>query len=214
MAKFMCQFWSFVGTSFGIVILDECGKVQYASANVNEYLKRAFDHSPSGTLQDLPPQLLNWLATTATAKPFCQCHAGRRLVVTSQLDGNAARILLFTEQRHIFCAEELKKVGLTTRESEVLRWMAEGKSYEVIGTILKMSKRTAENHVQSIFKKFDVSTRREAVLHALDALGHQDFAATSGDTLAHWSNSCLNCPGSGLKTTRAARSPERNLPAE
>lgn len=209
MAKFMCQYWSFVGTSFGIIILDQRGKVQYASTNVTQYLERAFGCSSSGALQSLPPQLLDWLgagangslrpASAAEPKPLCQCHAGRRLVVTSQLDDNAARILLFTEQRHIFCPEELRKLRLTTRESEVLRWMAEGKSYEVIGTILKMSKRTVENHVQSIFKKFDVSTRREAVLHALDALGHQDFAVTPGITPADWSASCLNCPGSGLK---------------
>lgn len=201
----MCQFWSFVCTSFGIVILNERVKVQFATANVSGYLERYFNYSHAGALQRLPPQLSDWIGTgegaTPASKPLCLCRAGQRLVITLSFEDNGSKILLFSEQRNFLCAEELKKTGLTPRESEIMRWVAEGKDYSVIATILEASRRTVENHMQSIFKKFGVSTRREALLHVLDALGNPEFATTPAGGSTGWSASCFDCPRSGLKGT-------------
>jgi NarL family two-component system response regulator LiaR len=56
---------------------------------------------------------------------------------------------------------------LTTREMEVLKLMAKGMSNQDIATELGIGVRTVKGHLVSIFAKMRVSSRTEAVLHAL-----------------------------------------------
>ena len=58
--------------------------------------------------------------------------------------------------------------GLSSREVEVLRLVAEGCSNPEIGRRLGVSRRTAEHHVQHIYTKLGVSTRAAAALFALE----------------------------------------------
>jgi DNA-binding CsgD family transcriptional regulator len=53
-------------------------------------------------------------------------------------------------------------VRLTPRETEVLRWVAQGKRNREIGLILNVSSRTIQKHVQSILDKLSVETRGAA----------------------------------------------------
>jgi DNA-binding NarL/FixJ family response regulator len=57
--------------------------------------------------------------------------------------------------------------GLTPREAEVLRLLAEGYSNPGIADALFISPKTAANHVASILAKFGVESRTAAVSHAL-----------------------------------------------
>lgn len=52
--------------------------------------------------------------------------------------------------------------GLTKREAEVLHWLAAGKSNKDIGTILAISPRTVEKHLERIFQYLGVETRTAA----------------------------------------------------
>lgn len=52
---------------------------------------------------------------------------------------------------------------LTTREREILQWIALGKTNDEIGSILGFSIYTVKNNVQSIFRKLNVSNRAQAV---------------------------------------------------
>jgi DNA-binding NarL/FixJ family response regulator len=56
---------------------------------------------------------------------------------------------------------------LTTREREVLALLVEGLSNQQVADRLVLSKRTVEHHVGSIFAKLGVSTRAEALAHAV-----------------------------------------------
>jgi DNA-binding CsgD family transcriptional regulator len=51
---------------------------------------------------------------------------------------------------------------LTSREEEVLHWIAEGKSNWDIGRILGCAEETVKKHVQHIFRKLGVETRTAA----------------------------------------------------
>ncbi len=53
---------------------------------------------------------------------------------------------------------------LTPRESEVLHWIAEGKSNPEIAIILELSRRTVHKHVQHILKKIRVESRGAAMV--------------------------------------------------
>lgn len=52
---------------------------------------------------------------------------------------------------------------LSERETEVLCWVALGKTNPEIGNILRISGFTVKNHMQRVFKKLDVTNRAQAV---------------------------------------------------
>ena len=57
--------------------------------------------------------------------------------------------------------------GLTPREQEVLRHVAEGKSNRQIADLLYVSERTIENHVHHILAKLDLPSRSAATGYAI-----------------------------------------------
>jgi DNA-binding CsgD family transcriptional regulator len=60
-------------------------------------------------------------------------------------------------------ADALAARGITSRESEVLGWVATGRSNRAVAEQLGLSDRTVQKHVQRCFRKLDVRTRGEAV---------------------------------------------------
>jgi DNA-binding NarL/FixJ family response regulator len=58
--------------------------------------------------------------------------------------------------------------GLSSRELEVLRLVAGGKTNKEIATELVLSERTIERHVSNIFAKLAVSTRAAATAFAFE----------------------------------------------
>jgi len=63
-----------------------------------------------------------------------------------------------------------KNFGLTTREAEVLAWLATGKSNRDIGSILDLSPRTINKHLERIHSKLGVENRTAAAAMALNAM--------------------------------------------
>ena len=59
-----------------------------------------------------------------------------------------------------------RQVGLREREVETLTWAARGKTFEEIGTILSLSKRTVEFHLENARRKLGVATRTQALIKA------------------------------------------------
>lgn len=64
----------------------------------------------------------------------------------------------------------LKILGLSDRESEVLFWIAQGKSNADIADILNLSIWTVKRHIANIFDKLGVTTRFSAVVLALETM--------------------------------------------
>jgi len=60
--------------------------------------------------------------------------------------------------------------GLTQRESEVLLWIARGKSNRDIGDILGLSPRTVNKHLEQVYTKLGVENRASAAIKATHAL--------------------------------------------
>lgn len=68
-------------------------------------------------------------------------------------------------------APDWKPPHLTDRESEVLLWVARGKTNRDIGEILGMSPRTVNKHLEHIFEKLGVETRTAAAAAAVRQYG-------------------------------------------
>lgn len=65
-----------------------------------------------------------------------------------------------------------KKLQTTERESEVLYWIAKGKTNKEIGEILSMSPRTVNKHLEQIYKKLNVENRTAAAAIAIKILSN------------------------------------------
>lgn len=64
----------------------------------------------------------------------------------------------------------LVRKGLTRREADVLRWVAEGKTNAEVGIILGISALTVKKHLENVYDKFGVENRTSAVIIALEAM--------------------------------------------
>jgi LuxR family transcriptional regulator, maltose regulon positive regulatory protein len=56
--------------------------------------------------------------------------------------------------------------SLSTREGEILNWIAQGRSNKEIARILSITPETVKTHVKHIFNKLDVEKRAQAVSRA------------------------------------------------
>ncbi|OYU81925.1 MAG: DNA-binding response regulator, partial [Burkholderiales bacterium PBB5] len=65
----------------------------------------------------------------------------------------------------------LATAALTPRETEVLSWVAKGKTNRDVGEILGLSPRTVNKHLEHVFEKLGVETRAAAAALASRELG-------------------------------------------
>jgi DNA-binding CsgD family transcriptional regulator len=73
-----------------------------------------------------------------------------------------------TPQACSACASRIatSAARLTARETEVLLWVARGKTNRDIAEILGMSPRTVNKHLEQVFEKLGVETRTAAAAAA------------------------------------------------
>ena len=104
----------------------------------------------------------------------------RAEVRVRRLDGDAADAVLAAAGHRVRRRRE-GPAGLTTREVEVLRLLAQGLSNKEIAQRLVISPKTAGNHIEHIYAKIDASSRATASLFALQhgLLPEEQLAALS-----------------------------------
>ena len=130
----------------GVILLGLGGEVEFASPPIHRLLREFF---PATTGERLPTALVEWLES-GDAKPLIRRRDGRRLTVERV---NGALVL---EERH-------ERIQLSTRESEVLAWVARGKTNAEIARLLWLAPKTVGKHLEHVYAKLGVSTRTEAV---------------------------------------------------
>jgi len=85
-----------------------------------------------------------------------------------RLDAEAVNAVLAGAGRATRTERRRPPAGITARELEVLRLVAEGCSNPQIAERLVISRRTAEDHVQNIYQKIGASSRAAAALFAME----------------------------------------------
>ena len=85
--------------------------------------------------------------------------------------GEAMWLLSELPAGDVAAAQRLATAALTPRETEVLSWIAKGKTNRDVGEILGMSPRTVNKHLEHVFEKLGVETRAAAAALASGKLG-------------------------------------------
>ncbi|WP_234192253.1 response regulator [Pseudacidovorax sp. NFM-22] len=138
------------------VVVDTQGRIAWRSPQAADWLARLGAEATPGLL---PPSLGPALQPGAVV----QVLAGTlRLSVRNLGSANLGETLLLLAQERGAPTDRLAEAALTPRETEVLSWLAKGKTNRDIAEILGMSPRTVNKHLEHIFEKLGVETRAAA----------------------------------------------------
>jgi two-component system invasion response regulator UvrY len=78
------------------------------------------------------------------------------------------KVLDIIMEKHFSVAPESEPTVLTTRETEILKFIAHGHSTQVIADTLFLSPHTVQTHRKSIIKKLNIKSPTEFVIYAMD----------------------------------------------
>ena len=124
----------------------------------------------------LPAEVTEWMARAAEGGAEHATHLwslGERKIELAYLGQVKAgeRLLRVTQVEPRQDVERLRRhFALTGREAEVLLWIARGKSNKDISTVLGISPRTVNKHLEQIFEKLGVENRASAAALTIQAL--------------------------------------------
>ena len=162
----------------GLVILNTEGQVQFITPQAVGWLEAYFS-KPTGSLQ-IPDHLWAWVkhqvAVTQNPDSPKAClplrieQADKQLVIRLVVEPGAQYLLLLEEQT-LSSLNSLELLGLSPRETEVLSWVMKGKENKEIAAQLSVHKSTIRKHLESIYRKWEVQSRTEAIAQALKKLG-------------------------------------------
>lgn len=144
--------------------VDALGQVRWRSPAAHEWLRNYLVDDAY-----LPPSALVWLSEGGN-DALSILVDGRRLTL-SRLAGDGSGTTLLVRRRASVPEPQVlsARFGLTTREAEVLYWVACGKINKDVAEILGMSARTVDKHLQHVFEKLHVETRTAAASMVADA---------------------------------------------
>jgi DNA-binding NarL/FixJ family response regulator len=156
--------------------VDARGAITWATPRARQWLEAHLDEetSPEGWSRlHAWLELCNRSDGRGSVVPLTLSRDDVRLRITDAgLISGGDRLLLLQEQRADVTARTLADAyGLTTRETEVLGWIAAGKTNRDIAQILGMSPRTVNKHLEHIYVKLGVETRAAAAAIATQTLG-------------------------------------------
>ena len=126
----------------------------------------------------LPASIDDWLrrqdltadASVTPLGPLVAERDGRRLTI-QLLRSNGGPFLLLSERKLHIAPADIASLGLSPRETEVLAWLAHGKSNAEIAGILGLSPTTIKHCLERVYGKLDVGTRAAATAVAVTVAG-------------------------------------------
>jgi DNA-binding CsgD family transcriptional regulator len=164
----------------GLVVLNGVGSADEPSPAAAALLSRWF---PGQSASGLPQQVDEWLRnldTEASRRPTWPLvfeEGGRRLVVRKivAIEPSDRNVLHISEHPAGRSGQDLTRLGLSPRQSEVVRMAADGQSNAEIARDLGLSVRTVEGHMAQALERLGVRSRTAAanLIHQLDVRDNQ-----------------------------------------
>lgn len=144
----------------GTVLLDYQGRVAWRSPQATTWLDETFGNHEQG--QQAATDWLSQALREGESGAAPSRHG--RLLARGLGRGSLGESMLLLRQasQDELAAQRLHDIALTPRETEVLSWLAKGKTNRDIADILGMSPRTVNKHLEHIFEKLGVETRSAA----------------------------------------------------
>ena len=152
----------------GVVLVDALGRIAWRSPQAALWLQAIGQDVPTapGQLPKAAGQLPKALEAALNATDDRVVHTATEPVLSVRNMGRAAlgetMLLLELQREGHAAASRLAHAALTPRETEVLSWLAKGKTNRDIADILGLSHRTVNKHLEHIFEKLGVETRAAA----------------------------------------------------
>ena len=160
-----------------VIILDEDLRVQLMSAETAQCLQTYFPGvSSAGQLPDFVSSWVRYQVDRLQSPlelPFSRLSltielAGRKLILRLVPDRAAGHYLLLLEEQESLSLKALEYLGLSCRETQVLLGLIKGLDNSAIAQQLGMKSATVRKHLENIYRKLRVHSRREAVSKALE----------------------------------------------
>jgi DNA-binding response OmpR family regulator/DNA-binding CsgD family transcriptional regulator len=159
-----------------LLATDINGQARWCTRQAADQLSTIIASTDAGEIK-LPTEVSSQLAQLIAAGEVGQTHGlgapGHSNITVSFLGVNGQDEFLFSlspdaakSGEEVLCAA----YALTSREAEVLVWIAHGKSNREISEILLISPRTVNKHLERIFAKLGVENRASAASVALRVL--------------------------------------------
>ncbi len=156
-----------------LITVDREGHILWGTPQAHALLAKA-QIDKTWQDQQLAPQVKSWLAVGVHGQQSNLLLEGLtyplELKWVSQQSGNEYLIRLIDGDRPSGSTLLKAKLAVTERESEVLHWIANGKTNREIAEILEMSPRTVNKHLEQLFPKLGVENRTAAAGVALRVL--------------------------------------------
>jgi DNA-binding NarL/FixJ family response regulator len=148
-----------------LLVVSPDGRIRFATARATRWLKD-FSFSPSDRL---PRAMAGWLdEVISSSRPsrFILDRAGMQLCLQI-IYREPKSVCLLLEQRAKPIASNDWRGLLTQRQSEVLSWVARGKTNAEIAKILSLKTGTIGKYLERIFPKLGVENRTAAASFVL-----------------------------------------------
>jgi len=158
-----------------VILLGPGRRIRQMSARARDLLTSHFHWSDRSVL---PAPVDDWLrrqgltvdASVAPLRPLVVERDDRRLTIQILRD-RGGPFLLLNERKLRIAPADIASLGLSPRETEVLAWLAHGKSNAEIAAILGLSPATIKHCLERVYGKLDVGTRAAATAVAVAAAG-------------------------------------------
>ncbi len=152
---------------------DTDGNIIWATPQTHALFTRA-KVNDTWKKEALAPQLASWISHSPKVN---HCIAIKNLdyplnAILVEIRNSGEYLLRLQDAKKVPGEEVLKdKLKLTQRESQVLYWLAKGKTNREVAQILEMSPRTVNKHLEQIYPKLEVENRTAAAAKAIGILG-------------------------------------------
>lgn len=152
----------------GVLMLDARGRIAWRSPQAARWLGECFPDSKG----EPPAGWLGRLLELVPGEEHAVAGSGTEGIVAQSLGrAGVGETMLILRRRDASAGDDrLANAALTPRETEVLSWVAKGKTNRDIAEILGMSPRTVNKHLEHVFEKLGVETRAAAAALASRAL--------------------------------------------
>ena len=159
----------------GILAVDANGIILFSTRKAENLLQQYFGGHPPDQLPDPLLSCIENFTTNSDPSGLSFSHpdtpARALSIELFRHASTPSTFLLYLEEAGAKGPSALVGLGLSSREAEVLFWIAEGKTHPEIATILGTSVRTIHKHAENIYRKLSLENRAAAMRLAMEAMG-------------------------------------------